>query len=324
LLKLTNFAVWFSPHFLFELGCKPLYINKLHKVNKKNMKSIAASELVLNTDGSVYHLHLKPENIADNIILVGDQDRVATISKLFDTIEFQIQSREFVTHTGTYKGKRITALSTGIGTDNIDIVLNELDALVNIDLDTKIPKTTHKKLNFVRIGTSGAFQPDIPVETPVVSQKVIGIDGLLNFYADRDKVTNAPIENYFIEHSQWSPILAKPYCVDSSELLLNRVGAGMKQGITVSAPGFFGPQGRVLRLPILDKDMNSRMETFDYQGLKITNFEMECSAIYGLSKLLGHEALTVCLFIANRDRGEFSSNYKVPMLKLIETVLDRI
>ncbi len=287
------------------------------------MKSIPASELVLNTDGSVYHLHLKPENIAENIILVGDQDRVPTISKLFDTIEFQMQSREFVTHTGTYKGKRITVLSTGIGTDNIDIVVNELDALVNIDLETKMPKQSHKTLKFVRIGTSGAFQPDIPVETPVVSQKVIGIDGLLNFYADRNKVTNAEIENYFIEHTQWNPILAKPYCVDSSELLLSKIGFGMKQGITVSAPGFFGPQGRVLRLPIIDAEMNKKIETFDYQGIRINNFEMECSAIYGLSKLLGHEALTVCLIIANRVRGEFSSNYKTPMLKLIETVLDR-
>ena len=288
------------------------------------MNRIGDSELILNKDGSIFHLHLKPENIADTIILVGDQDRVQMVSAYFDTIDFKVQNREFKTHTGTYKGKKITCTSTGIGTDNIDIVLNEYDALVNIDLETRTPKETHTKLNFIRIGTSGALQGDIPVDTPVVTEIAIGFDGLLNFYADRDKVGNDNIEKAFIEHTGWNKRLTSPYFVNASEFLLNKVGKDMRKGFTISAPGFYGPQGRELRLKVVDQKLNDKITAFDYEGKKITNFEMESSAIYGLSKLLGHEGLTICNIIANRIRKEYSKDYKIAVDKLIKTVLDRL
>ena len=288
------------------------------------MNRIGDSELILNKDGSIFHLHLKPENIADTIILVGDQDRVQMVSAYFDTIDFKVQNREFKTHTGTYKGKKITCTSTGIGTDNIDIVLNEYDALVNIDLETRTPKETHTKLNFIRIGTSGALQGDIPVDTPVVTEIAIGFDGLLNFYADRDKVGNDNIEKAFIEHTGWNKRLTSPYFVNASEFLLNKVSKGMRKGFTISAPGFYGPQGRELRLKVVDQKLNDKITAFDYEGKKITNFEMESSAIYGLSKLLGHEGLTICNIIANRIRKEYSKDYKIAVDKLIKTVLDRL
>ena len=287
-------------------------------------KRIGDSELILNKDGSIFHLHLKPENIADTVIMVGDQDRVKEVSKYFDSIEFKVQNREFKTHTGTYKGKRISALSTGIGTDNIDIVVNELDALVNIDLKTKTVKDEHKQLDLIRIGTSGALQSDIPVDTPVVTKTSIGFDGLLNFYADRNKVGNKDIENEFIKYTSWNELLTTPYFVDASEYLLNKVGEGMIKGITISAPGFYGPQGRELRLRVADRKLNEKITNFDFNGRKITNFEMESSAIYGLSKLLGHNALTVCSIIANRIRKEYSEDYKPGVDKLIKTVLDRL
>jgi len=285
---------------------------------------IGESELILNSDGSIYHLHLLPENIADTFILVGDQGRVPTVSSFFDSIEFKMQNREFVTHTGTFRGKRITALSTGIGTDNIDIVVNELDALVNIDLKTRLPKTQHQTLNFVRIGTSGALQPDIPVDTPVASEWSIGFDGLLNFYAGRNFIANLEMELAFVNHVNWNIQLAAPYFVEASENLLTKIANDMRHGMTISAPGFFGPQGRVLRLPIVDPEINNKIEKFDFEGHKITNYEMECSAIYGLSKLLGHNALTICNIIANRIRKEFSIDYKKAMEQTILTVLERL
>ena len=288
------------------------------------MEQIKSSELILNADGSIFHLHLKPENISNTIILVGDQDRVAVISNFFDNIEFKVQNREFTTHTGTYKGKRITVTSTGIGTDNIDIVLTELDAITNIDIKTRTIKKEHKSLNFIRIGTSGALQGDIPVDTPVISKMAIGFDGLLNFYAGRNEVSNLDIEKAFIKHTNWNPLLAKPYFVDSSEELFNKIGKGMRSGITISAPGFYGPQGRVLRLPIADPEINNKITAFRYNDMKITNYEMESSAIYGLSKLMGHNAVTVCNIIANRIRGEYSSNYKIAVEQLIKTILDRL
>lgn len=288
------------------------------------MNRIGDSELILNKDGSVFHLHLKPENIADTIILVGDQDRVQMVSAYFDTIDFKVQNREFKTHSGTYKGKKITCTSTGIGTDNIDIVVNEYDALVNIDLKTKTPKKTHTKLNFIRIGTSGALQGDILVDTPVATEIAIGFDGLLNFYADRDKVGNDKIEKAFIEHTNWNKRLTTPYFVDASSKLLNKVCKDMRKGFTISAPGFYGPQGRELRLKVVDQKLNEKISAFDYEGRKITNFEMESSAIYGLSKLLGHEGLTVCNIIANRMRKEYSKDYKIAVNKLIKTILDRL
>jgi len=289
------------------------------------MTKIGESELILNSDGSIFHLHLKPENIADTILLVGDMERVSTISSFFDTIEFKIQNREFVTHTGLYKGKRITALSTGIGTDNIDIVINELDSLVNIDLQNRIPFATHKTLNFIRIGTSGSLQPEIEIETPVISEVSGGLDGLLNFYADRNNVCDLNLEYHFKENVGWDANLASPYFVEADIELLNKFSTiKHTRGITLSAPGFYGPQGRVVRLPIIDAQINEKLQYFRFQNKKITNYEMESSAIYGLSKLLGHKALTICLIIANRNAKKFSKNYKPAMQKLIEEVLNTI
>jgi len=288
------------------------------------MKTIPESELILNKDGSVFHLHLKPEDISDTIILVGDQDRVNTISGMFDKIEIKRQNREFNTHTGYFNKKRITVTSTGIGTDNIDIVINELDALANINLKTRTVNSEKKILNFIRIGTSGALQKDIPVDSPVISKIAIGFDGLLNFYANRNKVTLNEVENKFKNHMNWNEQLASPYFIESSNILLNKIGFDMKQGITISAPGFYGPQGRILRLPIQDNDINTKIATFSHNNMNITNYEMECSAIYGLSKLLNHNAVTVCNIIANRIRGEYSSDYKKSMLNLIVNVLQRI
>ncbi len=286
---------------------------------------IGDSELILNKDGSIFHLHLLPENIADTIILVGDQDRVDMISKYFDKVEFKVQNREFKTHTGYYHGKRLSVLSTGIGTDNIDIVLNELDAICNIDLKSREPKSTHKSLDLIRIGTSGALQGDIPVDTPIISEMAIGFDGLLNFYADRNKVSEAEIEKHFLEHTGWNSKLATPYFVEASDKLLKKVGKeDMRHGLTISAPGFYGPQGRQLRLPLADPNLNEKITAFDHQGKKITNYEMESSAIFGLSKLLGHNAVTVCNIIANRIRKEYSADYKISMEKLIVKILDRL
>ena len=286
---------------------------------------IGDSELILNKDGSIFHLHLLPENIADTIILVGDQDRVDMISKHFDKVEFKVQNREFRTHTGYYHGKRLSVLSTGIGTDNIDIVLNELDAICNIDLKTREPKTTHKSLDLIRIGTSGALQGDIPVDTPIISEMAIGFDGLLNFYADREKANDKDIEQHFLEHTGWNKQLATPYFINASSKLLEKVGKDdMRHGLTISAPGFYGPQGRQLRLPLADPKLNEKITAFEHKGKKITNYEMESSAIFGLSKLLGHNAVTVCNIIANRIRKEYSADYKISMEKLIVKILDRL
>ncbi len=256
--------------------------------------------------------------------MVGDQDRVDVVSSFFDTLEVKKQNREFITHTGTFQGKRITVTSTGIGTDNIDIVVNELDALANIDLKTRTEKPVKKVLSFIRIGTSGALQGDIPVDTPVISSMAIGFDGLLNFYAHRNEVSHLGIESQFKEHLQWNPQLTSPYFVDGSEELLKKIGYDMRKGMTISAPGFYGPQGRVLRLPIQDMDINEKISAFRSGNLTITNYEMECSAIYGLSKLLGHHAVTVCCIIANRMRKEYSNDYKPVMKELILKVLKRI
>jgi len=289
------------------------------------MNKIGESELILNKNGSIFHLHLLPENIADTIILVGDQDRVDMISNYFDKIEFKVQNREFKTHTGLYNGKRISVLSTGIGTDNIDIVLNELDAICNIDLKQRTVKKEHKSLNFVRIGTSGALQEDITVDTPVISEMAIGFDGLLNFYQNRDKVSNLEMEEVFTKYVNWNDKLAKPYFVEASNNLLNIVGkTDMLRGLTISAPGFYAPQGRLLRLPTVDPSLNTKITNFSYNNKKITNFEMESSAIYGLSHLLGHNAVTVCNIIANRIRKEYSKDYKVSMEKLVVKILDRL
>ena len=287
-------------------------------------KQLGDSELILNPDGSIYHLHLLPEDIADTIILVGDPGRVDMIGELLDHIELTKQNREFRTITGTYANKRITVLSTGIGTDNIDIVINELDALVNIDLKTRTIKQEHTTLNLIRIGTSGALQADLPVDTPVAAKISLGFDSLLNFYADRDKAAILDMEQKFVDFVNWSPKLHRPYFVPGSDELFNKVAFDMAYGITISAPGFYGPQGRYLRLKPWDLEMNDKLSAFEYNGLKITNFEMESSAVYGLGKLLGHNALTICNIIANRMRREFSKDYKKGVRKTVELVLDRL
>lgn len=286
---------------------------------------IKESELIINPDGSIYHLHLLPNDIADNIILVGDPGRVEVVAGFFEKIELKKQNREFYTITGIYNNNRITVVSTGIGTDNIDIVLNELDALANIDLKTREKKTEHKTLNLVRIGTSGSLQEDIPVDSFLMSIRSIGFDGLLNFYANRDKFADLAFEKAFKDYMQWNPILASPYIVNASEQLIQKLdGDDIRKGINISAPGFYGPQGRVLRLPLVDKDLNDKIEAFDYQGQKITNYEMESSAIYGLSKLLGHNAITLCVIIANRASKTYSKDYKPVVKILIKNVLDRL
>jgi len=288
------------------------------------MTRIPDSELIINPDGSVYHLQLKPEHIADNVIVVGDPGRVAMVSSFFDTIEIKISNREFVTHTGSYKGTRFTVLSTGIGTDNIDIVINELDAAVNIDLETKLVKDEKRSLNIVRIGTSGALQEEIPVDSFLLSEKAMGFDGLLHFYSNDLNVKETDISDAFIKHTNWNSNLAKPYVVSASEELVEKLGEGTLKGITATASGFYAPQGRVLRLQPAMADFPEDLSSFEYNGLKITNFEMETSALYGLSKALGHNACTVCAIIANRKSKKFSANHDLPIRKLILHVLSNL
>lgn len=285
----------------------------------------AESELVINGDGSIFHLHLLPEQLADKVILVGDPGRVALVACHFDSRECEVSNREFNTITGTYKGKRITVLSTGIGCDNIDIVMNELDALANIDFKTRIEKDVHRTLTLVRVGTCGGLQPETPEGAYVASVKSIGLDGLLNFYAGRDDVSDLPLENAFREAVGWSFKMGNPYVVTASQKLVDRVAADdMVKGITVACGGFFGPQGRQLRLPLADPHLNEKIEDFEYKGLKITNFEMESSALAGLAALMGHEALTCCMVIANRRAKRMETDYKGDIDGLITMVLDRI
>jgi uridine phosphorylase len=288
-------------------------------------KYFAESELIINEDGSVFHLHLKPEQLADKVILVGDPGRVSLVASHFDTQESEVQSREFHSITGTYKGKRITVQSTGIGCDNIDIVLNEMDALANIDFKTRHEKPEHRTLTFVRIGTCGGLQLNTPTGTYIASVKSIGFDGLLNFYAGRNEVCDLKLEEAFKKHMEWNPLLCAPYVIDADKELLNRVaGTEMVRGITIACGGFFGPQGRELRIPLADPDQNGRVESFEYNGLNITNFEMESSAVAGLSALMGHKALTCCMVIANRRAKQANTGYKNTIDGLIKLVLERI
>jgi uridine phosphorylase len=289
------------------------------------MRIIEPSELIINPDGSIFHLHMKPEQLAVNIILVGDPGRVKMIASFFDKIESETENREFVSATGYYGLKRITVLSTGIGTDNIDIVVNELDALVNIDLITRQVKKDQCSLNIIRIGTSGGLQGDIPVDAFLASKKAIGFDGLLNFYDKRNEVSDLPFEAAFKSFVGWNQLLPSPYVVESDDDLFSKiVDNEFVSGITISAPGFYGPQGRKLRLEIADPLINDKIEAFRYKDQRITNYEMECSAIYGLSKLMGHKALTVCIIIANRVSKKANEDYKPVMVKLVKKVLDRI
>ncbi|HRN98996.1 MAG TPA: nucleoside phosphorylase [Flavobacterium sp.] len=285
---------------------------------------IQPSELILNPDGSVYHLNLRPEHIARDIIFVGDQNRVEKITKHFDSVEFSTQKREFKTQTGTYKGKRMTVMSTGIGPDNIDIVMNELDALVNIDLTSRTISDTHTALNIIRIGTSGSLQADIPVDSFVMATHGLGLDNMLHSYRI-DNITNPDIEDAFIRHTNWDMRKGRPYVIKGSEALENKLqGIQMHKGITATAGGFYGPQGRVLRLPIQDPSLNDKLDSFTHDGHRITNLEMETSAIYGLAALLGHQALSLNAIIANRASKTFSNDPYEAVDKLIAYALDKL
>ncbi len=288
-------------------------------------RRIEESELIINNDGSVFHLHLKPGEVAEYIILVGDPGRVKVVSSFFESIEVERSNREFVSATGIYKGKRVTVVATGIGTDNIDIVINELDALVNVDFETRTVKENLTTLNFVRIGTSGSLQKDLPVDSCVLSEKAIGFDGLLNFYKGRNEVVDLEFEQSFVNYLDWNPLLTSPYVVDASRFLVQKLAVNnFNTGATISAPGFYGPQGRVIRLGLADEAINEKISKFIHKNHRITNYEMECSAIYGLSKLLGHHAATVCVIIANRKAGEYSKDYKPVIKDLIKKVLDSL
>lgn len=286
---------------------------------------IPPSELIINGDGSVFHLHLRPEQITDNIILVGDPGRVSLVSSFFDTIDFEVQSREFRTIGGSYRGKPIMCLSHGIGPDNIDIVINELDALANVDFATREVRSELRSLNLVRIGTSGALQPELSIGTPVIAQKSIGFDGVLNYYAGRNEVADLDFERAFCASVGWNPLWANPYVVDADPGLVERIGGDdMVRGVTISAVGFYGPQGRELRLPLANPDLNSRIEAFRYGDRKVTNYEMESAPLQGLGRLMGHKAMTVCSIIANRFNTDVNPNYKDAVRDLIATVLERI
>ncbi len=285
---------------------------------------IAESELIINDDGSVFHIHLRPEELADNVILVGDPGRVDMVAEYLEDKEFRHASREFVSVTGKYRGVRVTVLSTGIGTDNIDIVMNELDALANIDFSTREAKPEKKSLNILRIGTSGAIQPDIPIGSFVFSRISVGCDGLLNWYADRDRIAVPEIEEAFKKHVGWDRHLPDPYFVRAGEDMCRRFADCTVSGMTISAPGFYGPQGRVLRMPLAMPDMVSRFESFRFGDERITNFEMEGSAIAGIAAHLGHNAGTVCAIIANRHFKDSNTDYKPIVRSLVEMCLERL
>ncbi len=289
------------------------------------MKYFAESELPINGDGSAFHIHLTAAQLRDKVILVGDPDRVPTVAAHFDRRAFDVQSREFHAIGGTYKGKDILALSHGIGCDNIDIVVNELDALANIDFATRTERATHRTLTLVRIGTCGGLQPETPIGSFVASVKSIGFDGLLNYYAGRNAVCDLALERAFVEHMQWNPLKGAPYVATACPALLEQVaGEDMLRGITIACGGFYGPQGRQLRAAVEDPQQNAKVETFEYDGLKITNFEMESSALAGLAALLGHKAMTCCMVIANRHSHQMNTQYKTQIDDLITLVLDRI
>lgn len=290
-------------------------------------KYFAESELIINKDGSVFHLHVRPEQLADKVILVGDPGRVALVASHFEEKEMEVESREFRTVTGTYKGKRITVISTGIGCDNIDIVMNEVDALANIDFQTRTEKQQLRSLEIVRIGTCGGLQLNTPEGTFICSKYSVGFDGLLNFYEGRNAVCDLKMERALISHLGWTGNMCQPYpyVIKADENLVERIARNdMVRGITVACGGFFGPQGRQLRVPLADPHQNEKIESFEYEGMHITNFEMESSALAGLAKLMGHRATTACMVIANRRAGKANTGYKNIIDDLITLVLDRI
>lgn len=288
------------------------------------MRTIPSSELIINDDGSIFHLHLKPEQLADTVLLVGDPGRVEMVASYFDNQECRVANREFVTITGTYKGKRMTVISTGIGTDNIDVVVTELDALANIDFATRQAKPELRQLTLVRLGTSGAIQPDIKVGTAVFSRTSVGFDGLLNYYKGRNEVCDLAIEQAFMKHTGWSELLPKPYFIDADKSLFELFRDSTMEGITISAPGFYAPQGRWVRLEPADNTLNAKIESFRFNERRITNFEMEGSALAGLAALMGHRAATVCAIIAQRVALDVETDYKDFVRQMIEMALDKL
>lgn len=288
------------------------------------MRTIPSSELIINDDGSVFHLHLRPEQLADIVVLVGDPGRVALVAEHFDHIECKAYNREFNTVTGTYKGRRMTVLSTGIGIGNIDISVTELDALANVDFETRQEKAEKRQLTLVRLGTSGAIQPDIRVGELVFARTSIGFDGLLNYYKGRNEVCDLDMERAFIAHTGWNELLPKPYCIDADPALLALFEDVAREGITIAAPGFYAPQGRWVRLEPQDPGLNEKIESFDYRGRRITNFEMESSALAGLAALMGHRAATVCTIIAQRIALDACTDYKPFVKRMIRTALDKL
>lgn len=288
------------------------------------MRTIPSSELIINDDGSIFHLHLKPEQLADTVLLVGDPGRVEMVASYFDNQECRVANREFVTITGTYTGKRMTVISTGIGTDNIDVVVTELDALANIDFATRQAKPELRQLTLVRLGTSGAIQPDIKVGTAVFSRTSVGFDGLLNYYKGRNEVCDLAIEQAFMKHTGWSELLPKPYFIDADKSLFELFRDSTMEGITISAPGFYAPQGRWVRLEPADNTLNAKIESFRFNERRITNFEMEGSALAGLAALMGHRAATVCAIIAQRVALDVETDYKDFVRQMIEMALDKL
>lgn len=290
-----------------------------------NSRIIPASELIINSDGSAFHIHLRPDQLRDNIILVGDPGRVNMVASYFDTIDYDVQSREFHAIAGKYKGKELLCLSHGIGPDNIEIVMTELDALANVDFKTRKVRPEHRTLHLVRIGTSGSLQEDLLIGDFVIAEKGTGFDGILNFYADRNKVCDLEFEKKFMEHTKWDKTWAAPYTVDADPELVNRIGKDdMVRGYTIAAVGFYAPQGRQVRLKLADPDLNAKIESFRYNGRPITNFEMESACLQGMARLLGHKAMTVCCIIAQRRITEANTDYKPSVEKLVKTVLERI
>lgn len=288
------------------------------------MRTIPSSELIINDDGSIFHLHLTPDQLADTVILVGDPGRVAMVSEFFDEVECRVSNREFNTVTGRYKGKRMTVLSTGIGIGNIDISVTELDALANIDFATRRVKSDFRQLTLVRLGTSGAIQPDIRVGEVVFSRTSLGFDGLLNYYAGRNEVCDLAIEKAFVEHTGWNPQLPAPYFIDADKTLFEHFKDVTREGITIAAPGFYAPQGRWVRLQPQDLKLNEKIESFEYADRRITNFEMEGSALAGLAALMGHRAATICTIIAQRIALDACTDYKPFVRKMIQTALDKL
>lgn len=286
---------------------------------------IPASELIINDDGSAFHIHLKPEQLRDHIIFVGDPGRVDMVASFFDSIDYNVQSREFHAIGGTYKGKPMMVISHGIGPDNIEIVVTELDALANVDFKTRKVKPEHRTLHIVRVGTSGSLQENLHIGDFVIAEKATGFDGILNFYADRNRVCDLDFEREFCNHTDWMPILAAPYTVDADHELVERIGRNdMVRGYTIAAVGFYAPQGRMVRLKLADPHLNEKIESFRYHGRPITNFEMESACLQGMAKMLGHKAMTVCCIIAERRQNNADTDYKPKVRELIETVLDRL